>query len=359
MWLVQHKRILTWENLRKRGLVGPSRFQLCGLQEEMMDHLLNLCPFTSTLWNWVTSIFRQTDRDEYSITDTLKNWRKDFSENEIINKNQTLIPGFSIWDVQKECNNRIFKNKIGSTKSIIAQITRQLKETISPLLKKPPENRPLREEAQILFPLGLQLPAPQSISRIVRHITMGKDFQKPPPQGFLKFNIDEASKGNLGGTSYDGVIRDEQGYIKFIFHSHLGKATNNMVELMALDQCLEMLINSDLHNAIIEADFELIINSFKKIENGTTPEKVSKHWRLLQVCQQIQSQLKTLRTLIYVHVRRTAKRLVDCLANEGVLCTRNNRRYAWELTPSTNLREDYNRQVIEDTKHYQAMKDKQ
>jgi len=97
----------------------------------------------------------------------------------------------------------------------------------------------------------------------------------------LKFNIDEASKGNLGGTSYDGVIRDEQGYIKFIFHSHLGKATNNMVELMALDQCLEMLINSDLHNAIIEADFELIINSFKKIENGTTPEKVSKHWRLL------------------------------------------------------------------------------
>jgi len=27
----------------------------------------------------------------------------------------------------------------------------------------------------------------------------------------------------------------------FIFHCHLGKATNNMAELMALEQCLELL----------------------------------------------------------------------------------------------------------------------
>lgn len=81
MWLVHHIRILTWENLWKRGLVGPSRFQLCGLQEETMDHLLNICSFTSTLWNWVASIFTQNDKDKSSITSTLKNWRKYFSEN--------------------------------------------------------------------------------------------------------------------------------------------------------------------------------------------------------------------------------------------------------------------------------------
>ena len=82
MWLVQHKKILTWENLQKRGVAGPSRCQLCELQEEKMEHLLNLCPFTSTLWNWVASIFKQTDRDASSITGTLKNWWKDFSDNE-------------------------------------------------------------------------------------------------------------------------------------------------------------------------------------------------------------------------------------------------------------------------------------
>ena len=97
----------------------------------------------------------------------------------------------------------------------------------------------------------------------------------------MKFNIDGASKGNPGRASYGGVIRDENGDIKFIFHSHLGNATNNMVELMALEQCLETLIDSNLHNAIIEADSELVINVDKKICNEMALGKVSKHWRLL------------------------------------------------------------------------------
>jgi len=68
-----------------------------------------------------------------------------------------------------------------------------------------------------------------------------KDFWHPPPKGYLKYNIDGASKGNLGTAGYGGVLRDEEGCIIFIFHSYLGKATNNMAELMALEQCLEFL----------------------------------------------------------------------------------------------------------------------
>ena len=93
----------------------------------------------------------------------------------------------------------------------------------------------------------------------------------------MKCNIDGASKGNPGMAGYGGVIRAEKGFIKAIFHSHLGKATNNMVELMALEQCLEILMDSNLHNTIIESDSELIINSVKKICNGSAPEKVLKH----------------------------------------------------------------------------------
>ena len=62
-----------------------------------------------------------------------------------------------------------------------------------------------------------------------------------------------------------GVIRDERGCIKIIFHSNLGKATNNMVELMALEQCLKILRDSNLHNIIIEADSEFIINLVKRM----------------------------------------------------------------------------------------------
>eukprot|EP00253_Pinus_taeda_P015014 PITA_15014 len=176
----------------------------------MMDHLLNLYPFTSTVWEWVASIFRHTDRDRLSIPNTLKNWKKKFSGNEIINKSWTLVPGFFIWDVWKE------------------------------------------------------------------HI----NIWNPPPHGSLKVNIDGASKENPGLASFGGVIRDEQGQIKEIFHGHLGKATNNMEELMALEQCLEISVDSNSHNVIIEADSELIIRVAKNICNGTSPDKVSKHWRL-------------------------------------------------------------------------------
>lgn len=82
-------------------------------------------------------------------------------------------------------------------------------------------------------------------------------------------------------AGYGGVIRDEKGCIQYIFHCNLGRARNNMAELMALEQCLEILKNDNLQNIIIEADSELIINSIKRICCGSAPENVSSHWRLL------------------------------------------------------------------------------
>jgi len=47
MWLVHHKKILTWDNIIKRGVLGPSRCQLCEVQEETMEHILNYCSYTT------------------------------------------------------------------------------------------------------------------------------------------------------------------------------------------------------------------------------------------------------------------------------------------------------------------------
>jgi hypothetical protein len=61
-WLILHNRILTWDNLRKRGFTGPSRCHLCQTQEETTNHLLDECAYTAELWDWAASIFRQSDR---------------------------------------------------------------------------------------------------------------------------------------------------------------------------------------------------------------------------------------------------------------------------------------------------------
>lgn len=131
-----------------------------------------------------------------------------------------------------------------------------------------------------------------------------------------------------------------------------------MAELMAMEHFLEILRDSNLHNIIIEADSELIINSVKKIGNGLALDKVSRHWRLLQVYQRIQSHLQNMRTLTFIHVRRTSNRLVDILANEGMLCSKRNIRYDWIRIPQGHLQEEFSRQVNLDREFYHSKENK-
>jgi hypothetical protein len=49
-WLMLEQKILTWENLLKRGFVGPSKCVLCGLKEENVKHLFVECSFTKDIW---------------------------------------------------------------------------------------------------------------------------------------------------------------------------------------------------------------------------------------------------------------------------------------------------------------------
>eukprot|EP00253_Pinus_taeda_P030148 PITA_30148 len=58
MWLVHHKKILTWDNIRKRGVLGPSRCQLCEELEETMEHILNSFSYTTWLWDYFSNILQ-------------------------------------------------------------------------------------------------------------------------------------------------------------------------------------------------------------------------------------------------------------------------------------------------------------
>lgn len=208
-----------------------------------------------------------------------------------------------------------------------------------------------QREARILENLELKVRLPQCSKQINKKNSTDKAFWQPPSQVFLKFNIDGASKGNLGEADQGGVTRDEEGNIQVIFHSYLGKATNNMAELMAMELCLEILLKYNIHNVIIEADSELVINSVKRINAGAAPEKISGHWWLLQVYQRIQSHL----TLRLVHDRKEANKVADQLANEGVrnkhidLCCR------WEEVTDDKMKEECSSQALSDRQQYQNL----
>ena len=155
-------------------------------------------------------------------------------------------------------------------------VLKQTKETISTTVHIYHSNPPTALELRTLKHLGMHEIIHNGLRKKERVLEMEKEFWHPPWKGYLKGNIGGASKSNPGTAGYGGVLKDEEGKIIFTFHYHLGKETNNMAGLMALEQCLELLKINCSSNVLIKADSEISINAVKKISYGTTLERVSK-----------------------------------------------------------------------------------
>lgn len=51
VWTLALNKCLTWDNIRKRIIQGPSMCVLCGTGEEDSSHLFFRCPFSLQLWH--------------------------------------------------------------------------------------------------------------------------------------------------------------------------------------------------------------------------------------------------------------------------------------------------------------------
>eukprot|EP00253_Pinus_taeda_P033291 PITA_33291 len=54
LWLVGHRKILNWDNLKWRNFHGPSICANCKDKEETFQHLLATCPLAKQLWDKVS-----------------------------------------------------------------------------------------------------------------------------------------------------------------------------------------------------------------------------------------------------------------------------------------------------------------
>ena len=73
-WTLAHSRILTSENLQKRGMAGPFRCPLCMEESETISHLFLQCTYTKSVWEEVLKPLGGGVRLPDSIQDWFISW---------------------------------------------------------------------------------------------------------------------------------------------------------------------------------------------------------------------------------------------------------------------------------------------
>jgi hypothetical protein len=188
----------------KRGFTGPSWCHLCCNEEETQNHLLNLCPYSSQLWDQCANIMRTSDRNRSGIRETIEGWRDSIFHSPILNRIWQLLPGFILWQIWKERNRRIFNSSSLNWQEVWSKILSNIKETINlhPWMDQdltcPPTEQIILNAWQLCLTPSLSAPIPGSTTKI------SPSHWEAPQDGYHKINFDGASKGNPGTCRFWG-----------------------------------------------------------------------------------------------------------------------------------------------------------
>jgi hypothetical protein len=182
-----------------------------------------------------------------------------------------------IWAILKERNRHIFRNESRPEGKLKEKIIFMIRETMQGRNCQTVSVQLTDEDSRILKYFHLKDRCNHSQVRRLPQLPEGECNSKPPPVGSLKLNFDRASKGNPKRTGMGGVIKDSEGNIIRLYPGSLGNSTNNVMEFGALETGLEILSRERMKKSIMEGDSTLVINTVKRLQNGTRVGKNQRH----------------------------------------------------------------------------------
>jgi ribonuclease HI len=122
---------------------------------------------------------------------------------------------------------------------------------------------------------------------------------------------DGAARGNPGPASIGVVIKDESDNKVAEISNHIGTATNNQAEYLAIIAGLEKVISLGYKNVIVKADSELVImqiNGLYKIRNTA----------LRPLYQKVVQLTGSLENVLLTYIPREQNADADALANRAL-----------------------------------------
>eukprot|EP00253_Pinus_taeda_P022245 PITA_22245 len=287
-WTLLKGKILIAENLRKRGIQGPSICCFCKAEEESIQHSFLLCPLAQNCWNQLASPLEV---------------RGNYEQN--------------LWLAR---NNYVFNNIQPRPGTIIAKTIANISEAVSEnLITTPDQTSWAQEEKDWYNKFNIchtQNPPPKSKAHQKQSIwklrgTKEEILQWLHAQNRPTLFFDGASKNNPGAAGAGGIIKDQNGVPICSYEWGLGNASNNAAEAYSLLLGSTILSKKGLKNAIILGDSAIIISSMN------TGKKFIKEG-LNNTRARITDNLRDMGGISFMHALRDHNVEADFLANEAV-----------------------------------------
>ncbi|XP_059066316.1 uncharacterized protein LOC131857639 [Cryptomeria japonica] len=155
-----------------------------------------------------------------------------------------IRPSLVVWLIWKERNKRIFKETSLSQGMLVEKIKTAIEEVMN--------GRKVIGKTKIYTNWDAQMEKRWVLKEPQIYVPQSKCLGrntirwKTPPRSWTKLNFDSASKGNPGESGIGAIIWDEQGNILHGLFGGIGVATNNEVEIHALEAGLRLCVRQGI-----------------------------------------------------------------------------------------------------------------
>jgi len=268
-WLVIHNAILTWDNLSKRGIYGPSRCVLCSDDTEDINHLFVFCRFTKYIWSCLAHYYNFAWAwDDLPVRENFANWHR-------LQHQRLHFPILVCWIMWNNRNRIIFDHHKLSASTIIYQI--------SQLYGLYPDKKHLKKRQSKI------LPQPDTWAQNIA-------------------TFDGASQGGICGGGGTITLLDHR---TIHYKVGLGAGTNTRAELLSLWALLTLARRLDCNELQVFGDSQVIVdwmNGKNVIKNAAL-----NHWYQRTVCLR-----DTFAHITLEHFYREYNMATDSLSKDGI-----------------------------------------
>jgi ribonuclease HI len=217
IWLVVENKILTWENLQRRGFIGPSICILCKQSKESVFHLFVECPFRVHCLGknlFIQNCLGMWNKNTFS--ECFKNWI-------LMRSSLPTLPVFICWYIWSDRNHAIFEDRIPSAQKVAYQ----------------------------------SLLAEGEYTKPVKALALRRRTALRMANGTVGWFDGEAMSSGLN-SGVGGVIRTHDNHT-FKWTINCGPGTNTRVELLGAWELLTLASRLSISEITVQGDSKIII----------------------------------------------------------------------------------------------------